>query len=279
MEETMRLALKTVYTIWLREAKTFVREKFRVVAMIAQPLLYLAVLGNGISSGVTLNGSGGINYLTFMYPGVIGMSILFTSIFSAVSIIWDREFGFLKEVLVAPVPRWAVALGKAFGGATIAIVQATILILIAPIIGIHLSPGIIVEMWIMAFLIGVALTSLGIAIAARMSSMQGFQMIINFLIMPLYFLSGAMFPLSSAPAWIKALMTVNPLTYFVDGLRNILFSETKMGNGALVGRTVVEVATRAGLIRWSLIFDLAVVSLVAVVLTAAGAYRFSNQAE
>jgi ABC-2 type transport system permease protein len=214
-----------------------------------------------------------------MYPGVIGMSILFTSIFSAVSIIWDREFGFLKEVLVAPVPRWAVALGKAFGGATIAIVQATILILIAPIIGIHLSPGIIVEMWIMAFLIGVALTSLGIAIAARMSSMQGFQMIINFLIMPLYFLSGAMFPLSSAPAWIKALMTVNPLTYFVDGLRNILFSETKMGNGALVGRTVVEVATRAGLIRWSLIFDLAVVSLVAVVLTAAGAYRFSNQAE
>src|SRR6266571_4114554 len=175
MEETMRLALKTVYTIWLREAKTFVREKFRVVAMIAQPLLYLAVLGNGISSGVTLNASGGINYLTFMYPGVIGMSILFTSIFSAVSIIWDREFGFLKEVLVAPV--------------------------------------IIVEMWIMAFLIGVALTSLGIAIAARMSSMQGFQMIMNFLIMPLYFLSGAMFPLASAPTWIKALMTVNPLTY------------------------------------------------------------------
>ncbi len=258
----MRLALKTVYTIWLREAKTFVREKFRVVAMIAQPLLYLAVLGNGISSGVTLNASGGINYLTFMYPGVIGMSILFTSIFSAVSIIWDREFGFLKEVLVAPVPRWAVALGKTLGGATIAIVQATILILIAPIIGIHLSPGIIVEMF-----------------AARMSSMQGFQMIMNFLIMPLYFLSGAMFPLASAPTWIKALMTVNPLTYFVDGLRNILFSGTTMATGGLVGRTIVEVATRAGLIRWSLIFDLAVVAVVAVVLTAAGAYRFSNQAE
>ena len=177
------------------------------------------------------------------------------------------------------MPRWAVALGKTFGGATIALVQATILILIAPIIGIRLSPGIIVKMWIMAFLIGVALTSLGIAIAARMSSMQGFQMIMNFLIMPLYFLSGAMFPLASAPGWIKALMTVNPLTYFVDGLRNILFSGTTMASGGLVGRTIVEVATRAGLIRWSLIFDLAVVGLVAVALTAAGAYRFSNQVE
>src|SRR5256885_12516253 len=194
----MRIALKTIYTIWLRETKTFGREKIRVVGMIGQPLLYLAVLGQGINSGVTLNANGGINYLTFMYPGIIGMSILFTSIFSAVSIIWDREFGFLKEVLVAPVPRWAVALGKTFGGATISIIQATILILIAPIIGIRLSLGIIVEMWIMALLIGVALTALGIAIASRMSSMQAFQMVMNFLVMPLYFLSGAMFPITSA---------------------------------------------------------------------------------
>src|SRR5256884_6265512 len=159
--------------------------------------------------------------LTFMYPGIIGMSILFTSIFSAVSIIWDREFGFLKEVLVAPVPRWAVALGKTFGGATISIIQATILILIAPIIGIRLSPAIVLEMWIMALLIGVALTALGIAIAARMSSMQAFQMVMNFLVMPLYFLSGAMFPITSAPPVLKALMTVNPLAYCVEGLRDI----------------------------------------------------------
>src|SRR5207245_10539783 len=149
---------------------------FRVVSMIAQPLLYLAVVAKGISSAVTLNGNAGINYLTFMYPGIIGMSILFTSIFSAVSIIWDREFGFLKEVLVAPVPRWAVALGKTFGGATIAMAQSTILIVMAPMIGIRLSIAMIIEMWILAFLIGVALTSLGIAIAARMTSMQGFQM-------------------------------------------------------------------------------------------------------
>src|SRR5207249_6634964 len=141
----MRIAVKTIYTIWRREAMTFSREKFRVVSVIAQPLLYLAVVAKGISSAVTLNGNAGINYLTFMYPGIIGMSILFTSIFSAVSIIWDREFGFLKEVLVAPVPRWAVSIGKTFGGASIAIVQATIMILMAPIIGISLSPVMIVE--------------------------------------------------------------------------------------------------------------------------------------
>ena len=275
----MRLALKTIYTIWLREAKTFARERFRIIAMIGQPLLYLFILGNGINSGVTLNGSSGINYLTFMYPGIIGMSILFTSIFSAVSIIWDREFGFLKEVLVAPVPRWAVAVGKTFGGATIAIIQATILIVLAPVIGIHLSPMIVVEMWVMAFLIGVALTGLGIVIAARMTSMQGFQMMMNFLVMPLYFLSGAMFPLASAPAWMKALMTIDPLTYCVDGLRNIIFSNTTITGGALVGRSIAEVASRSGLIRWSLVFDMVVVTLVAVALTGLGAYRFSNQKE
>ena len=275
----MRIALKTVYTIWLRETKTFMREKIRVIGMIGQPLLYLAVLGQGINSGVTLNANGGINYLTFMYPGIIGMSILFTSTFSALSIIWDREFGFLKEVLVAPVPRWAVALGKTFGGATIAILQSTILILMAPLIGIRLSAGMIVEMWILAFLIGVALTSLGIAIAARMTSMQGFQMMMNFLIMPLYFLSGAMFPLSTAPRWMKALMIVDPLTYCVDGLRNIIFSNTTIETGSLVGQTIVETASRVGLIRWSLTIDLAVVLSVAAALTLVGAYRFSDQRE
>ena len=275
----MRIALKTVYTIWLRETKTFAREKIRVIGMIGQPLLYLAVLGQGINSGVTLNANGGINYLTFMYPGIIGMSILFTSIFSAVSIIWDREFGFMKEVLVAPVPRWAVALGKTFGGATIAIAQSTILIFMAPLIGIRLSLAMVIEMWFLAFLIGVALTSLGIAIAARMVSMQGFQMIMNFLVMPLYFLSGAMFPLSTAPSWMKGLMVVDPLTYCVDGLRNIIFSNTSIKAGELVGQTIAETASRVGLIRWSLPVDLAVVLSVAAALTVVGAYRFSDQRE
>src|SRR5262249_13251883 len=155
--------------------------------------------------------------------------------------------------------RWAVALGKILGGATIAIAQSTILILIAPMIGIGLSVTMIIQMWFLAFLIGISFTSLGVAIAARMVSVQSFQMIMNFLVMPLYFFSGAMFPLATAPSWIQALMVVDPLTYCVDGLRNIIFSNTTIKTGELVGQTIVETASRAGLIRWSLGVDLAVV--------------------
>jgi len=188
------------------------REKFRIVAMIGQPLLYLLILGRGISAGMRLNSTGNIDYLRFMYPGIIGMSILFTSIFSALSIIWDREFGFLKEVLVAPVPRWAVALGKSFGGATIAMIQSAIMITMAPIVGITLSVVVLIELFVLSFLLSFAVTSLGVLIAAKMESMQSFQMVMNFLIMPLYFLSGAMFPMASAPAWMKTLMVIDPLT-------------------------------------------------------------------
>src|ERR1041385_1476680 len=134
----MPIGLKTVYTIWLREFKTFMREKVRIIAMIGQPLLYLLILGRGISAGLSLNRAGNIDYLKFMYPGIIGMSVLFTSMFSAISIVWDREFGFLKEVLVAPVPRWSVAVGKILGGATVAMMQSLIMIALAPLVGVSL---------------------------------------------------------------------------------------------------------------------------------------------
>src|SRR5579864_4712513 len=218
-------ALRVIYTIWLREFKAFIREKGRIVGMIGQPLLYLLIVGQGIASGLTLNRApDGVGYLQFIYPGILGMSVLFTSIFSAMSIIWDREFGFLKEVLVAPAPRWAVAAGKVLGGATVATLQSAILLLLAPLAGVWPTPLVAVELLLLCFLMSCAMTSLGVAIAARMRSMQGFQMVMNFLVMPLYFLSGAMFPVSSAPPWMKALMTADPLTYGVDGLRIIVLS-------------------------------------------------------
>src|SRR5919201_4965184 len=145
-----------IYTIWLREIKAFLRERSRIVGSIGQPLLYLLIVGQGIASGMSFKQApGGVGYLLFMYPGILGMSVLFTSIFSGVSIIWDREFGFLKEVLVAPVPRWAVALGKVLGGATVAMAQAVILIAVAPFIGVGLSLLVALELWLMALLIGV----------------------------------------------------------------------------------------------------------------------------
>src|SRR5262245_57314492 len=194
--------------------------------MIGQPLLYLLILGRGISSGMQLNAAGSVGYIQFMYPGVIAMSLLFTSIFSAISIIWDREFGFLKEVLVAPVPRWSVAIGKSLGGATVAMVQSMILVFMAPFVGITMSFTIILQLLAPTFLMSIAVTSLGIIVASRMQSMQSFQMVMNFLVMPIYFLSGAMFPMTSAPTWLKSIMTIDPLTYGVDAIRNVVFSNT-----------------------------------------------------
>jgi ABC-2 type transport system permease protein len=271
-------ALRTIYTIWLREAKLATRERARVIATVAQPLIYLGILGRGITSGMRLTSAGNVDYLKFMYPGVIGMSILFTSIFSAISIIWDREFGFLKEVLVAPVPRWAVAIGKSLGGATVALVQVAILIPVGPLLGISLSPAIVIEMLFLGFLMAFAVTSLGVVVASRMQSMQSFQMVMNFLVMPLYFLSGAMFPMATAPAWMKALMMADPLTYGVDAIRNVLFSGTVIGAGGASQR-LGDVARQAGLIRWSLSFDVAMMVITALFLGWSGAWVFSNSQE
>jgi ABC-2 type transport system permease protein len=265
-----------IYTIWLREFKAFMRERSRIVGMIGQPLLYLLIVGQGIASGLSLKGApGGLGYLLFMYPGILGMSVLFTSIFSGMSIIWDREFGFLREVLVAPVPRWAVAVGKILGGATVAMAQSLILIALAPFIGVSLSVGVVLQLLLICFLISVAVTGMGVAIAASMRSLQGFQMLMNFLVMPLYFLSGAMFPVSSAPGWMKTLMTLDPLTYGVDGLRIIVLSASAPSGGT--AEQPLEVAARAaGLVRWDLPFDAAIMALVGVFFAALASVRFSR---
>ena len=267
--------LSVIYVIWLRETKTFIRERSRIIGMISQPLLYLLLVGQGIASGLSLNQApGGLGYLLFMYPGIIGMSVLFTSIVSGISIIWDREFGFLKEVLVAPVPRWAVAVGKILGGATVAMAQAVILIALAPFIGVGLSLLVALEMLAVCFLISLAITGLGVFIAVPMRSMQGFQMVMNFLVMPLYFLSGAMFPVSSAPTWMRILMSIDPLTYGVDGLRIIVFSATTTSGSDVPA--LAETARASGLVRWDLGFDLAIMTLVSALIVTLAATRFSR---
>jgi ABC-2 type transport system permease protein len=258
--------VRVVYTIWLRELKAFLRDG-RMIGTIGQPLIYLLILGQGIAGAMTITRAPGVGYLQFMFPGVLGMSVLFTSMFSAISIIWDREFGFLKEVLVAPVPRRAVALGKVLGGATIAIFQSMILVAVAPFASIYPSPRMVVELLLLCFLIGVAVTSLGTAIAARMRSMQSFQMIMNFLVMPLYFLSGAMFPLDSAPAWMQTLMVLDPLTYGVDALRHVVFTGLERPVGS---------ASLAGLVRWDMLTDVSILGLVTVLLVSVATVRFNR---
>lgn len=250
-----------IYVIWLREIIRFLREPTRIIGMIAQPLLYLLLVGNGIAHGFRLNGNGSVNYLTYMFPGIVGMSVLFTSIFGAVSIVWDREFGFLKEVLVSPVPRGAVALGKALGSATVAGAQGALLLLLSPTVGIALTVGLFFGMLGVLILVSLALTGLGIAIASRMDSMQGFQVVMNFLVMPMFFLSGALYPLSGMPAWLGGLMRIDPLTYGVDALRHIAYGTSQLGQH---------------LTEFSLGLDLLVTVCVTVVLLGVATWAFSR---
>lgn len=209
-----------VYTLWLRDLKRFWYDKARMIASLGQPLLFLFVLGTALSP--SFSGPKGVNFSEFIFPGIICMTVLFTSVFSAMSIVWDREFGFLKEVLVAPISRWSIVVGKALGGSTVAVIQGGLMLLLAPLVGLHLSFAQFLEVLIVMLLIAFSMSGLGIMIAARMKEMEGFQMIVNFLIMPLFFLSGALFPINNLPKWLSVLTFIDPLTYGVDLLRGIM---------------------------------------------------------
>ncbi len=210
----------TIYIIWLRDLIRYVRQRSRLYSSIARPILWLFILGSGLRP--SFGAIQGFNYTQYIFPGIIAMALIFTSIQSAISVIWDREFGFLKEILVAPVPRTAVALGKAFAGSTLSVIQGTLILIFAPLVKIPIAWHTILLLIPAMFLISFALVGIGIIIASRMTSFEGFGTIMNFLVMPMFFLSGAMFPVSGLPAWLKIVVYINPLTYGVDLLRNIV---------------------------------------------------------
>jgi ABC-2 type transport system permease protein len=210
-----------IYITWLRDVKRFFRDRIRLVGAFAQPLIYLFLLGTGLQSAFQAFGSGDTKYVTFMFPGIVCMTVLFTSMFSAISIIWDREFGFLKEMLVAPIPRSSIAVGKVLGGATTALMQGFLLLLFMPLVGIPYDLQKMVLMLVVMFLLSISLTSFGVAFAARMRSMEAFPIIMNFVLLPMFFLSGAMFPLQNLPGWMQVLTKLNPMTYAVDAMRGV----------------------------------------------------------
>jgi ABC-2 type transport system permease protein len=211
--------LRGIYTIWYRDVLRFVRDRPRILVALAQPLLYLFVFGTGLAPAMAAATSGAVDYRQFMFPGILALAVLFTAIFSAISVGWDREFGFLKEVMVAPVARTAVALGKVAGGATIAMMQGLIVLLLAPFIGVRLDVATVLEIVGVMLLLACVATAFGIMISARQKSMEGFQMIMNFLLLPMFFLSGAFFPLRGVPRWLAWLARIDPVTYGVDALR------------------------------------------------------------
>ncbi|HET7420504.1 MAG TPA: ABC transporter permease [Candidatus Dormibacteraeota bacterium] len=228
--DTRTASLRAVYIIWYRDLLRYWRDRWRLVASLAQPLLFLLVFGSGLSSalGGGFGRGSGLSYIQFMYPGIIGMAILFTAIFGAMSIVWDREFGFLKEVLVAPIDRWAVAVGKSLGGTTQAMIQGLILLVLAPLVGVKLNLLTIVELIPLAAVLAFGLASFGVMIASMMKSLQGFQVVMNFLMMPMFFLSGALFPLANLPGWMTVLTRLDPASYGIDPIRRVVLA----GSGA-----------------------------------------------
>ena len=214
--------LRAIEIVWRRELIRYTRSRARIFTSLIQPVVFLFILGTGLSPIVRGAGNG-IDFRTFMFPGVLAMTVLFTSIFSAVSIVWDREFGFLREMMVAPVRRGAVIFGKAAGGATIATLQGFIMLLLAGLVHVPYSPVMILTLTAEMALVAFALTAFGAMIASRMQQVESFQVVMQLFVMPLFFLSGAVFPITSLPGWLSVLTKVDPLTYAVDAMRRSVF--------------------------------------------------------
>ncbi|HYA86672.1 MAG TPA: ABC transporter permease [Nitrospirota bacterium] len=214
------IQIRPIYVICLREFIKFFREKSRLLGTLARPVLWLFVVGNGMSS--LIRPRAGFSYLQFIFPGIIGMTILFSSIFSSISIVWDREFGFMKEMLVAPISRLSIVIGKTLSGTLISVAQAIIILALIPFLGIRLTVLQFFEVLALAVLVSFCITSLGILIAARLTSFDGFNIIMNFLVMPMLFLSGAMYPVTAMPPALRHLTLVNPLTYGIDAFKHVL---------------------------------------------------------
>lgn len=217
------------FTLWWREIVRFYRQPGRVVGVLASPLVFWAVLGSGFGTSFRSGGGAGQqHYLDYSYPGILILIVLFTSIFTMMSVIEDRKEGFLLSVLVAPVPRTAIVLGKVLGGTTLAAVQGLVFLIFAPFAGIHIEPLQVLLVAVVVFLVSFSLTALGFAIAWPMDSSQAFHAIVNLFLIPLWLVSGALFPISGASGWIRVIMRLNPLTYGVEALRGLLYpgSET-----------------------------------------------------
>jgi ABC-2 type transport system permease protein len=242
-----------IYILWLRELKRYVRSRPQVIASLAQPMLYLLVLGFGLGPVFQKAGQG--SYLQFMAPGVIAMTILFSSIFSGIALLWDRQFGFLKETLVAPVPRLHIMIGRTLGGATVATIQGCLIAIICVIAGFRpVSLAAVPVAVVFMILIAMVFGALGTGIGSTLQDMQGFQLIMNFMVLPIFFLSGALFPLTNLPTPLAVITRLDPLAYGVDGLRAILLGASYFGAP----------------------LDLAVLLVVAGLFVVAGARQFSR---
>ncbi len=245
--------MSTIYILWLRQVKKYFRARSRIIGALGQPLLFLLVFGFGF--GPIFQRAGAGNYIQFLGPGIMMMSVLFTAVFSGIDLIWDRQFGFLKETMVAPVSRMEIMIGKTLGGATVASFQGLIVFILTVIVGFRPHDWLMLPLAaIFVFIVAILFTSFGIAIASRIEDMQGFQLIMNFLVIPIFFLSGALYPLQGIPAILQIIARIDPLTYGIDGIRGVLINAN----------------------NFSIATDLLVITIVAVAFLGIGSYLFEK---
>src|SRR3989440_6034445 len=228
---TLRSELRAIKVVWQRELVRFSRDRLRIITSLIQPFLFLFVLGTGLSR-IASAGTHGVNLRTFVYPGVLCLAVMFTAIFSAASLVWDREFGFLREMMVAPVRRSSLVIGKCLGGATVAGGQGLIVIALAGLVGVPYAPGLILGVFALQLLLAFSITAFGVMAAARMTQMQSFMALMQMAMMPMFFLAGALFPVAGLPGWLTVLNRVDPLTYAVDPMRRIVFSHLDISAAA-----------------------------------------------
>jgi ABC-2 type transport system permease protein len=224
---TIRHDLRAVKIVWQRDLIRFLQDRPRMVVSLVQPVLFLFVLGTGLST-LASRGTGGLDLRTFMFPGVLAMSTMFTAMFSAASIVWDREFGFLREMLVAPVRRSAIVIGKCLGGATVATFQGMVILCLAGTVGVPYSPALLLTLIVELLVLSFTLTSIGVMAAARIRQIQTFMALSQAIIMPMFFLSGALYPLGNLPTWLHLLTRIDPMTYAVDPMRRAVFAHLNL---------------------------------------------------
>jgi ABC-2 type transport system permease protein len=222
-DRSLRGDLRAIKIVWQRELIRFGQDRLRIVTALVQPFLFLFVLGTGLSR-LASAGTHGVSLRTFVYPGVLCMAVMFTAMFSAASIVWDREFGFLREMMVAPVRRSSLVLGKVLGGATVAGFQGVLVLLLAGLVGVPYTPVLLLEILVLQWLLAFSITAFGVMIAARVTQMQSFMALTQMVILPMFFISGALFPVAGLPVWLNLLNRVDPLTYAVDPMRRAVFS-------------------------------------------------------
>ncbi len=265
--------LRAVRIVWQREMIRFSKDKLRIVTSLVQPFLFLFVLGTGLSR-LARAGTHGVDLRTFVYPGVLCMAVLFTAMFSAASLVWDREFGFLREMMVAPVRRSSLVLGKCLGGATVASFQGIVVLCLAGLVGVPYAPALIIEVFLLQIALAFTITAFGVMIAARITQIQSFMAITQMVMLPMYFLSGAIFPVSGLPQWLTVLNRLDPMTYAVDPMRRIIFSHLRISH-------VARQALDPGVTWWGWhvpsLLEAGVVVLIGFACLAAAVVQFSGR--